>query len=473
MDRMRIVPVILAGGSGSRLWPMSRRLLPKQFLPLAGEKSLLQETALRMRGFGGCGEPVVVVNAEHRFLAADQLQEIGERPRALILEPVGRNTAPAIAAAAMHVAREDPQALLLVLPSDHLIRDVAAFQETVRLAIAPASNGLLVTFGIAPTHPATGYGYIQAGEALGEATFRIGRFVEKPPLDQARAFLQQGGYLWNSGMFVFGARRFVDELERLHPAIAQNVRQALDQASRDLDFLRLDSAAFSDCPSLSVDYGIMERTQAGAVVRAAMDWSDVGSWSALWDVGAKDASGNVSRGDVGLHDVKDCYALADARHVSLLGVRDLVVVETDDAVLVAARDRAQDVKELVEDLDRDNRSEHVSHSRVYRPWGYYEAVDSGEHFQVKRLMVKPGHKLSLQLHRRRAEHWVVVSGRARVTRGEETFLLERNQSTYIPVEVKHRLENATDEPLLVVEVQSGTYLGEDDIERFEDRYKRE
>ncbi|HEX9398067.1 MAG TPA: mannose-1-phosphate guanylyltransferase/mannose-6-phosphate isomerase [Burkholderiales bacterium] len=470
---MRFVPVILAGGSGSRLWPMSRRLLPKQFLPLVAENTLFQETVLRARNVPGCSAPIIVANAEHRFLAAEQLQAIGVKPGALILEPLGRNTAPAIAAAALQAARADPDALLVVLPSDHLIRDSAAFREAVRLALEAAGQGLLVTFGIAPSRPATGYGYIEAGEPLGKSTFRIRRFVEKPDAEKARALLQQGGYLWNSGMFVFRAGRYLEELDAQQPAIGAAVRRALERAGRDLDFLRLDAEAFAASPSLSVDYGVMEHTKAGAVVRAAMDWSDVGSWSALWEVGAKDAAGNVARGDVEMRDAQGCYAHANSRHVSLLGVRDLVVVETDDALLVAARSSAEQVKEVVERLARENRTEHVSHSRVYRPWGYYESVDAGEHFQVKRLMVLPGHALSLQLHHKRAEHWVVVSGRARVTRGEETLDLERNQSTYIPAEVKHRLENAGDEPLLVVEVQSGAYLGEDDIVRFEDRYRRE
>jgi len=452
---------------------MSRRLLPKQFLPLVGENTLFQETVLRARNVAGCGAPLVVANAEHRFLAAGQLQAIGVKPGALLLEPAGRNTAPAIAAAALHALRDDAGAMLVVLPSDHLIRDVPAFREALRLALEAAAQDLLVTFGITPSHPATGYGYIEAGEPLGKSTFRIRRFVEKPDAEKARAFLQSGGYLWNSGMFVFRAARFIAELDAQQPAIGAAVRKALERGGRDLDFLRLDAEAFAASPSLSVDYGVMEHTKAGAVVRATMDWSDVGSWSALWEVGAKDAAGNVARGDVELRDAQGCYAHANARHVSLLGVRDLVVVETDDALLVAARASAEQVKEVVERMARDNRSEHVSHTRVYRPWGYYESVDAGEHFQVKRLMILPGQALSLQRHKQRAEHWVVVSGRARVTRGEETFELERNQSTYIPALAKHRLENAADEPLLVVEVQSGAYLGEDDIERFEDRYKRE
>jgi len=473
MKAVRIVPVILAGGSGSRLWPMSRRLLPKQFLPLVGVHTLFQETVLRVRDLEGGDAPIVIANAEHRFLVAEQLQTLGVKPRALLLEPAGRSTAPAIAAAALHLQREEPEAVLLVLPSDHLMRDVPAFHRAVQLAAVPAAAGSLAAFGIAPTHAATGYGYIEAGEALGESAYRIRRFVEKPDLATAQGFLRQGGYLWNSGMFVFRARRFLEELESFQPEMVRAVRAALEGAQRDLDFLRLESAAFSACASLSIDYGVMERTRAGAVVRAAMDWSDVGSWAALWEVGGKDGAGNVARGDVELRDAAGCYARADGRHLSLLGVKDLVVVETSDAVLVAGREHAEEVKELVAGLARENRSEHVAHSRVYRPWGYYESVDHGQRFQVKRLMVKPGHALSLQLHHRRAEHWVVVSGTARVTRGNEMFELHANQSAYIPAQTKHRLENPGSEPLLVVEVQSGDYLGEDDIVRFDDRYKRE
>jgi mannose-1-phosphate guanylyltransferase/mannose-6-phosphate isomerase len=467
-----LVPVILCGGSGSRLWPMSRRLLPKQFLPLVGERTLFQDTALRTRGVPGAGAPIVITNAEQRFLAADQLAEIGIEARALLLEPAGRNTAPAVAAAALHVARADPAAVLLVQPSDHVIGDLAAFQAAVAEAVAAAQEGYLVTFGMPPTEPASGYGYIEAGEAIRGNTFRIRRFIEKPGVDKARALLAQGGFYWNSGMFVFQARRYLEELGRLNPSMLQAVRTALERATTDLAFFRLDKEAFDACPADSVDYAVMERTTAGAMVRAAMGWSDVGSWSALWDVGAKDRAQNVARGDVELRDASGCYVHANGRHVSVLGARDLVVVETDDAVLVAAKDRAQEVKEVVENLDRANRSEHVSHTRVHRPWGYYESVDAGPGFQVKRLMIKPGHKLSLQMHHQRAEHWVVVAGTARVTRGDEVFDLQRNQSTYIPLGAKHRLENAGAEPLLIVEVQSGSYLGEDDIVRFEDSYNR-
>ncbi|HTN29042.1 MAG TPA: mannose-1-phosphate guanylyltransferase/mannose-6-phosphate isomerase [Burkholderiales bacterium] len=469
-----LVPVILCGGSGSRLWPMSRRLLPKQFLPLVTEHTLLQDTVLRLRGLENCGAPVVVLNHEHRFLAAEQLQAVDVPPRSMLLEPIGRNTAPAVAAAALHVAQEAPDAVLLVLPADHLITNVPAFHAAVRAAAAIANEGLLVAFGIAPTYPATGFGYIECGEPIaGHAgAFHIRRFVEKPDSERAQAFLAQGGYLWNGGMFAFRAGAFLAELERLQPEILAATRMALASAARDLDFLRLDLDAFSGCPSDSIDYAVMERTNRGAVVRADMGWSDVGSWSALWETSDQDAAGNVTRGDVWLHGAARCYVRADARHVSVLGAEDLVIVETDDALLVATRERAQEVKEVVARLDQQKRSEHVSHTRVYRPWGYYESVDSGERFQVKRLMVKPGHGLSLQLHRKRAEHWVVVKGRATVTRGEETTTLDENQSTFIPVGTKHRLQNLTDSPIFLIEVQSGSYLGEDDIERFDDRYGR-
>ena len=450
---------------------MSRKLLPKQFLPLVGERTLFQDTVLRTHGMPQVHAPVVITNAEHRFMAADQLREIGVAPGALLLEPAGRNTAPAIAAAALQ-AGDDEDAILVVQPSDHLIGDIAAFKAAVHAALAPALDGYLVTFGVPPSHAATGYGYIEAGEPLGEQAFRIRRFVEKPALEKAQAYLASGRYLWNSGMFVFRARRFLEELERFSPEILAAARSAVQRASADLDFIRLDQESFSASPSNSIDYAVMERTARGAVIRSAMQWSDVGSWSSLWEVGDKDLAGNVARGDVALRDASGCYVNAGGRHVSILGAEDLVVVETDDAVLVAARARAQDVKEVVDSLERGKRTEHIVHSRVHRPWGYFESIDSGTNFQVKRLMVKPGQRISLQVHRQRAEHWVVVSGVARVTRGEEVFSLERNQSTYIPVGTKHRLENPGTEPLLIIEVQSGAYLGEDDIVRLEDSYNR-
>ena len=454
---------------------MSRRLLPKQFLPLVTERTLLQDTVLRLRALRECEKPIVISNNEHRFLVAEQLNELGVRPAVQILEPLGRNTAPAVAVAALHIRKDDPDGLLLVLPSDHAIADTAAFRDAVLAAQRAAEKGLLVTFGIRPTHPATGYGYIEQGEPLaGDArTFRIRRFVEKPDAQKASEYLASGRFLWNSGMFVFSVRRFLEELGRLRPDILAAAEKALAGAVRDLDFLRLDAKAFEACPADSIDYAVMEKTSAGAVVSADIGWSDVGSWSALWEIGKKDGLGNVTRGDAQLHDASGCYLWAGSRLVYLLGVKDLLVVETDDAVLVGERSRAQEVKDIVERLDQKRRSEHVSHTRVYRPWGYFESIDAGERFQVKRIMVKPGEALSLQMHRQRAEHWVVVSGRARVTRGDKVYDLVENESTFIPLGTKHRLENPTGEPLYLIEVQSGAYLGEDDIVRFEDRYRRE
>ena len=454
---------------------MSRRSLPKQFLPLVAERTMLQETVRRVAEVPGCVAPMVVSHTDHRFIVAEQLQALGVRPAVQILEPAGRNTAPAVAVAALHASRADPDGLLLVLPSDHIIVNEAAFHGAIAAAARIAQRGLLVTFGIQPTHPDTGFGYIELGDAIaGESqAFAIRRFVEKPPLEKARAFVESGRFAWNSGMFVFGARRYLEELGRLRPAILAAATRALDAAGKDLDFLRLDKDAFLASPSESIDYAVMEQTASGAVVRADLGWNDVGSWSALWQVGAKDADGNLVRGDVELHDAAGCYLRADSRLVYALGVRDLVIVETDDAVLVADRARTQEVKDAVEKLDRGKRTEHVVHSRVYRPWGYYESVDAGERFQVKRIMVKPKQALSLQMHHKRAEHWVVVSGRARVTRDDKVFDLAENESTFIPLGVKHRLENPHDAPLYLIEVQSGSYLGEDDIVRFEDRYKRD
>ena len=468
-------PVILCGGSGTRLWPMSRRLLPKQFLPLVTEHTMLQDTLLRLRGIEGAQAPIVVSNDEHRFLAAEQLREIGVRPQVQVLEPAGRNTAPAAAVAALCTLEQDRDACLLVLPSDHLIRDVSAFHRAIATALPLAAAGSLATFGISPHGPETGYGYIERGKPVPNAVgaYRAARFVEKPDLATAKDYVSSGKYLWNSGMFVFRAAKYLEELQRFRPDIRAAAEAAWKSGVRDLDFLRLDSAAFSACPSESIDYAVMERTAEGVTIEADMGWSDVGSWTALWETGKKDAGGNVSHGDVDLRDAKNCYIRAEDRLVSAIGVKDLVIVETDDAVLVADKSRVQDVKEVVAHLEREARTEHVSHSRVYRPWGYYESIDAGERFQVKRLMVKPGEALSLQLHRQRAEHWVIVSGTARITRGEEILELGENQSTYIPIGTKHRLENPGTSPLFLIEVQSGGYLGEDDIERFDDRYGRE
>ena len=467
-------PVILSGGSGTRLWPMSRRLLPKQFLPLVSERTLLQDTVLRLQGFGGACAPIVVSNDEHRFLVAEQMREIGVKSEVQILEPVGRNTAPAVAVAALHVQSRHPDACMLVLPSDHLIQNIPAFHAAIATAIPLAAGGSLVTFGITPRGPVTGYGYIERGEPVSgsERSYRVKRFVEKPDLETARRYVSSERFFWNSGMFALQPKRFLEELQRFRPEILAAAKAAWEAGKRDLDFLRLDSTAFTACAADSIDYAVMERTSASTMVQADIGWSDVGSWTALWEAGEKDVSDNVVRGDVDLREASGCYIRAEHRMVAALGVRDLVIVETDDAVLVADKSRSQEVKEVVETLARHARTEHVSHSRVYRPWGYYEGIDAGERFQVKRIMVKPGEALSLQMHHHRAEHWVVVSGTAQVTRGDEVKLLSENESTYIPIGTKHRLENVGKVPLFLIEVQSGSYLGEDDIVRFEDRYHR-
>ena len=469
-----IIPVILCGGAGSRLWPVSRQLLPKQFLPLVTGRTLLQDTALRARAASGGADPIVICNEAHRFLVQDQLGEIGVRAR-ILLEPAGRSTAAAVAVAAIACEKDDP--VLLVLASDHAIRGDAAFNAAVARAASIAEGGLLATFGIAPARPDSGFGYIERGDPVAGAAgttgaYRVARFIEKPPEAEAARLIATGRAYWNSGMFAFGARKVLAELGRFRPDILAAARAAMDAATDDLGFLRLGKEAFLACPAEAIDRAIMERTADAAVIPADFGWSDVGSWGSLWDIADKDAGGNAARGDVQLQDTRDTLVFGDRRLIATLGVEGLIIVDTDDALLVADRSRSQDVREVVEDLKRANRSEHLSHRRVYRPWGYYEQVDAGPRFQVKRLMVKPGAALSLQLHRKRAEHWVVVSGRARVTRGDEVIELQENQSTYIPVGTKHRLENAGTEPLLIVEVQSGSYLGEDDIERFEDRYGR-
>ena len=465
-----IVTVILCGGSGSRLWPVSRQLLPKQFLPLVTERTLFQDTALRAQAATpGDAKMLVICNEAHRFLVQDQLAEVGVNAR-IVLEPAGRGTAAAVAVAALACEKEDP--VLLVLASDHAIRGAEAFQAAVARAAEVVGSGMLVTFGIAPTRPDSGFGYIERGDTLPGGGYRILRFVEKPPKASASAMIATGRAYWNSGMFAFGARQLLDELGHFRPDILACARKSLESADNDLGFLRLGKEPFLACPAEAIDRAVMEKTSKAAVIPAGFDWSDVGSWDALWERADKDGDGNAVRGDVQLQDTSGTLVFGDRRLVATLGVEDLIIVDSDDALLVADRSRSQDVREVVEDLKRANRSEPLSHRRVYRPWGYFESVDAGERFQVKRLMVKPGAALSLQLHRKRAEHWVVVSGRARVTRGEDTLYLEENQSTYIPIGTRHRLENAGSEPLLIIEVQSGGYLGEDDIERFDDRYGR-
>ncbi|MDD5180886.1 MAG: mannose-1-phosphate guanylyltransferase/mannose-6-phosphate isomerase [Gallionellaceae bacterium] len=469
-----LYPVILSGGSGSRLWPMSRTALPKQFLPLVSEHTMFQETLLRLQGLPGIAAPLVICNDEHRFLAAEQLRAIGSTPLSLILEPFGRNTAPAVAVAAFAAQAEDDQAILLVLPADHLIQDIPGFHNAIQSALELAQQDKLVTFGITPDRPATGFGYIERGAALetGEHTFAVARFVEKPDTDTARKFLDNGRFFWNSGMFVFKASAYLSELQHYHPDIHAAAQRAWQHGVRDMDFHRLDENAFAACPADSIDYAVMEHTRAAAMVTVDIGWNDIGSWSSLSDVSLKDEQGNVLRGDVFSAETADTYVRAEGRMVAAIGVRDLVIVETSDAVLVMHKDFAQDVKQAVEYLKQAERTEHLVHRRVYRPWGYYEGIDIGERFQAKRIMVNPGSKLSLQMHHHRAEHWVVVSGNAKVTRGDKILMLHEDQSTYIPIGMKHRLENVGEEPLYLIEVQSGSYLGEDDIVRFDDDYKR-
>ncbi len=469
-----IHPVILSGGSGTRLWPLSRAALPKQLLPLASDKSLLQDTVSRLTDMPEMAAPLMVCNVEHRFMIAEQMRQIGTIPHAIVLEPVGRNTAPAIAVAALMLSRDDPDALMLVLPADHLIDDVAAFHAAIRTAADAAKAGHLATFGIVAATPETGYGYIRKGSPLPDAAgaFQVAAFVEKPGLATAQQYVASGDYFWNSGMFLFRAADFLDELQALRPDILDASRAALDGATPDLDFVRLDPVAFEACPSESVDYAVMEHTRRAAVVPADMAWNDIGAWSALWDVAAKDDQGNAIRGDVMLENARNNFVRAETRMVAMLGVSDLVVVETGDVVLVAQKDQVQDVKKLVDRLKAEKRCEHLIHKQVYRPWGWYEGIDAGDRFQVKRIMVKPGEKLSLQKHHHRAEHWVIVSGTASVTCGDAVMLLTENQSTYIPLGTVHRLENPGKVDLHIIEVQSGAYLGEDDIVRFEDVYKR-
>ena len=466
-------PVILSGGSGTRMWPSSRHNLPKQFLALVGEQSLYQETVLRAAGLPGAQSPVTVCSDDHRFMVGEQLQEIGQSSGGILLEPVARNTAPAIALAALHVLASDPDGMLLVMPADHLIEDESAFREAVDHALALAQQDWLVTFGITPDYAETGYGYVQRGDALGEAGFRVASFVEKPDLETAGKYVAEGSYAWNSGMFLFRAQRYLDELGTHAPEILAAAREACARATADLDFIRMDADAFSASPSDSIDYAVMEKTDRAAMVPVSCGWSDIGSWSSLWAVSERDGDGNHHQGDVISVDSSGSLVRASERRlIATLGVEDLVIIDTADATLVARKDRVQDVKQVVEQLKAAGRSEHLFHRKVYRPWGSYDSIGMGPRFQAKRITVKPGAALSLQRHRHRAEHWVVVSGVAEVTCDDRVFELRENESTFIPLGSIHRLRNLGTEVVELIEVQSGSYLGEDDIERFEDVYGR-
>jgi mannose-1-phosphate guanylyltransferase/mannose-6-phosphate isomerase len=470
-----IIPVILSGGSGTRLWPLSRALYPKQLLSLTGEKTMLQETVLRLDATDDIGPVYCVCNESHRFLVAEQLHEINADIGEIILEPTGRNTAPAAAIAAMLITEKYPGALMLLLPADHVIQDTTAFGRAVAAGKLAAQKGELVTFGIVPASAETGYGYVRASVVPegGRGAYPVVEFVEKPDRETAEHYLAAGDYFWNSGIFLFQAEAYLFELEVQAPAIVAACRIALQKAVEDLDFLRLDADAFCASPSDSIDYAVMEKTSNAALVPLDAGWNDVGAWSALWNVQERDHAGNVKRGDVMVQDVKNCYIHATSRLVTAVGLDSHIIIETADAVLVASRECVQDVKVLVEELKKMERHEVETHRRVCRPWGTYETVDFSERFKVKRITVNPGAALSLQKHHHRAEHWIVVKGTARVTVGDKIITLCEDQSTYIPVGQFHRLENPGKTPLELIEVQSGSYLGEDDIVRVEDRYGRQ
>jgi len=465
---MQITPVILSGGSGTRLWPLSRKQHPKQYLSLADEQTMLQATIQRLQGLENLGCPIVICNQEHRFLVAEQLQQINIEKPMIILEPEGKNTAPAIAAAAHYIK----DGLMLILPADHIIQDTQAFHQSINIAIKQAEQDKLVTFGITPVEPNTGYGYIEKSSEIVDQVYKIKRFVEKPGLETAKQYLKDGNYLWNSGMFLFTAQNYLKELNKYNAKISESCKQAIEKAKQDYDFLRLDSAAFSESPADSIDYAVMEKTENAAVVPLDAGWNDIGNWSALYQIGEKDKNNNVIKGNAITTETTNSYINANHHMIATIGIDDLIIVDTADATLVASKDKTQQVKQIVEQLQQQNRTEEQLHRKVYRPWGWYDTIDNGHRFKVKRICVTPGATLSLQKHHHRAEHWIIVKGTAKITNGNKTELLTENQSTYIPIGTTHRLENPGKLPLEMIEVQSGSYLGEDDIERIEDNYGR-
>ena len=468
----KIIPVILSGGSGTRLWPLSRKQYPKQYLPLVSENTMLQETILRLDGLDNLADPIIICNIDHRFLVAEQCQQIHISNPTILLEPVGRNTAPAIVAAALQSLQDNDDVVLLILSADHIIQDVNAFHKAINIANKKAQDGKLATFGIVPTDANTGYGYIKSSKDNNGGAYQVEGFVEKPDFKTAQSYLEQGNYLWNSGMFMFQASTLINELTIHSPGIVKAVSNSIDNATQDLDFIRLEEQAFISSPSDSIDYALMEKSNNVVVVPLDAGWNDIGSWSALYDIGTKDINGNVIKGDVIAHDTTNTYINANHHMVTTIGVDNLIVVDTPDATFIATQDKAKEVKSIVDHLQDNNRGECSDHRKVYRPWGWYDSIECGKYFQVKRLHVNPGAKLSLQMHNKRAEHWVVVNGTATATNGKEILTLQKGESTYIPLGVTHALENRTNIPLEIIEVQSGSYLGEDDIVRFEDIYGR-
>jgi mannose-1-phosphate guanylyltransferase/mannose-6-phosphate isomerase len=467
-----IIPVILSGGSGTRLWPLSRKKYPKQYLPLVGDNTMLQETLLRLNGLDNLADPIIVCNVDHRFLVAEQCQQIDIANPIILLEPIGRNTAPAIAAAVLQSTKDSNDAVLLVLPADHVIQNVEAFNQAINIASQQAQEGKLVTFGIVPTSANIGYGYIKSSHKNIDGAYKVEEFVEKPDLKAAQSYLDEGHYLWNSGMFMFQASTLISELTYYSPDIVNSVSNAVDNATQDLDFIRLEKQAFESSLSDSIDCALMEKSNNVVIVPLDAQWNDIGSWSALYDIGIKDDNGNVIQGDVFTEGTTNTYINATNHMVATIGVQDLVIIDTPNATLISTKDRVQEVKKIVEQLQQQDREEQFCHRKVYRPWGWYDSIETGTHFQVKRLHVNPGAKLSLQMHRKRVEHWVVVSGIATAINGEDILTLTEGDSTYIPIGTIHGLENKTSESLEIIEVQSGIYLGEDDIVRFEDIYGR-